>query len=417
MKILWFTNTPCSLSRKYNPNIVSGGWMEALENKLNISKDIELFIAFYDNKSSNHVKFGNTEYYPVLRERHYLREIIKRIFAYSNDDNVELPRLLKVVEEVKPDLIHIHGTEDNFGLLQKYVNQPVVVSIQGIINPLNEKFFAGIPRETAKKYETLISRVLLRTQNKSFAQFKSIAERELEILSVSKNLIGRTDWDFKVTSVLSQNRKYFHIDELLRNEFYSQKWISDCFTSEEIRIITVSSNNIYKGFETIVKAALILSKLKNCKFSWQIVGLTENDSIVKMTLSWLKINLDKVNIKLLGKMTPDKFIPIMQESNIFCQTSHIENSSNSLCEAMYLGMPIVATYAGGTDSMLENNKEGLLVQNGDPFAVAGAIVELKTNANRAIEMAANASTRAVKRHDPEKITTELIDLYKNLLIE
>jgi glycosyltransferase involved in cell wall biosynthesis len=391
--------------------------MEALENKLNISQGIELYIAFYDTKLSDPVKYGNSEYYPVLRERNYLREIIKRIFDYSNDDNEELPRLLKVVEKVNPDIIHIHGTEDNFGLLQNYVSQPVVVSIQGIVNPLNEKFFSGIPREIAKRNETLISRVLLRTQNKSYAQFKSIAKRELDILNTSKNLIGRTNWDRRVTSVLSKNRNYYHIDELLRTEFYSKKWNSDNFSSKEIRIITVSSNNIYKGFETIVKAAQILSNLKDIKFSWQIIGLSKNDSIVKMTLSWLKINLDDVNINLLGKMPPDIFIPLMQESNIFCQTSHIENSSNSLCEAMYLGMPIVASFAGGTDSMLENNKEGILVQNGDPFAVAGAIVELKNNAERAIDMASNARKRAIKRHDPEKITTELIDLYKSLFVK
>lgn len=415
MKILWFTNTPCSLSRKYNPNIVSGGWMEALENKLNTSKDIELYISFYDSKKSDPVKFGNTQYYPVLRKRNYVLEIIKRLFSYGNDDDVELSRLLEVVEKIKPDIIHIHGTEENFGLLQKYVTQPVVVSIQGVVNPLNEKFFSGIPSDIAKKNETLISRLLLRTQSKSFVQFKSIAKRELEILNNSKNVIGRTNWDRRVTLVLAENRKYYHIDELLRSEFYSKKWNSDNFSSMDIRIATVSSNNIYKGFETIVKAAQILSNLKGIEFSWKIIGLSDNDSIVKMTLSWLKINLEDINVKLLGKMSPEKFIPIMQESNIFCQTSHIENSSNSLCEAMYLGMPIVATYAGGTDSMLENNKEGLLVQNGDPFAVAGAIVELKANTKKAFEMAENARSRAIKRHDPEKITIGLIDLYKNLL--
>jgi glycosyltransferase involved in cell wall biosynthesis len=415
MKILWFTNTPCSLSRKYNPNIVSGGWMEALENKLNTSQEVELYISFYDAKKSDPVKYGNSEYYPVLRERNYLLEIIKRLFSYKNDDKVELPRLQEVVEKIKPDIIHIHGTEENFGLLQKYVSQPVVVSIQGIVNPLNEKFFSGIPSEIAKKNETLISRLLLRTQSKSFVQFKSIAKRELEILYASKNVIGRTNWDRRVSSILAENRNYYHIDELLRSEFYSKKWNSDNFSSKEIRIITVSSNNIYKGFETIVKAAQILSNLKDVKFSWQIIGLSENDSIVKMTLSWLKIKVEDVNIKLLGKMNPDKFIPLMQESNIFCQTSHIENSSNSLCEAMYLGMPIVASFAGGTDSMLENNKEGILVQNGDQFAIAGAIVELKMNAEKTIEMAENARKRAIKRHDPEKITNELIDLYKAII--
>jgi glycosyltransferase involved in cell wall biosynthesis len=290
------------------------------------------------------------------------------------------------------------------------------VSIQGIVNPLNEKFFAGLPNEIVKKHESFISKILFRTQNKNFERFKSMAKRELEILEVTKNIIGRTNWDRRVTSVLSQNGNYYHIDELLREEFYGKSWNSENFSSNEIKIITVGSNNIYKGFETIVRSAHILSQLKDINFSWQIIGISENDSIVKITLKWLKITLNDVNIKLLGKMTPNEFIPLMQDSNIFCQTSHIENSSNSLCEAMFLGMPIVASFAGGTDSMLENNKEGILVQSGDPYVVAGAIMELKGNPIKAIEMAKNARIRAGQRHNPQKIVADLRNLYKAILV-
>lgn len=40
--------------------------------------------------------------------------------------------------------------------------------------------------------------------------------------------------------------------------------------------------------------------------------------------------------------------------------SHIENSPNNLCEAMILGMPCIATDAGGTSTLLSNMKDGLL---------------------------------------------------------
>ena len=242
-----------------------------------------------------------------------------------------------------------------------------------------------------------------------------MSKNELNMLSDSKHIIGRTDWDRRVTSILAPNGKYYHNDELLRDTFYENVWNSDCFLSKEFKIITVAGSPLFKGFETIVKTALILQKLKDIKFTWSIVGLSENDPGVKMIVSWLNVNLKDSNIKFYGKMSPEKFIPLMLNSNVYCQVSHIENSPNSLCEAMYIGMPVVATFAGGTESLLENNKEGILVQDGDPYSMAGAILELKNNPEKAKQMAQHARQRAVLRHDPVKIVEELFTIYKEII--
>lgn len=73
----------------------------------------------------------------------------------------------------------------------------------------------------------------------------------------------------------------------------------------------------------------------------------------------------------------------MGNTGIFIHPSHIDNSPNGLCEAMLLGMPIIAIYAGGIPSLLVNRREGLLVQDGDPYAMAGAIIELLKDAGLA----------------------------------
>ena len=414
MKVLWFTNTPCSYSKKLYPGLLSGGWMEALENQLNKIPEIELFIAFYHSAESVPVKFGNTTFYPVLREKSHFLELKKRILNKFHDDNLEIPKLLKVVETINPDVIHIHGTEDNFGLIQKHVKQPVVISIQGIINPYFEKFYSGISKTESAKHEPIRSRITLGTQVKTFHQFELMAKREAEILGMAKHIIGRTSWDKRVTSVMSEG-SYHHGDELLRDEFYKSVWQYSDVQADEFRIVTTTSNSIYKGFETTIKTAIILSRIKNFRFKWEIIGLSEDDSVVKIMVSWLKVNLSEINIVLRGKLPPQKFIPIMLQSNVFCQVSHIENSPNSVCEAMCIGMPVIATFAGGTESMLENNLEGILVQDGDPFSLAGAIYEISKNPAKAISFGENARNRALKRHDENKVATELHSLYKQIL--
>ena len=414
MKVLWFTNTPCSYSKKLNPGLLSGGWMEALENQINNIPGVELYIAFYHSVKTNPTKFGNTTFYPVLREKSYLLEFKKRVLNKFHADDIEIPRLLKVVDTINPDIIHIHGTEDNFGLIQKYVKQPVVISIQGIINPYFEKFYSGISKSDSLKNEPFKSRITLGTQFKTYRQFKLMAKRESEILAMAKHIIGRTSWDKRVTSVMSDGM-YYHGEELLREEFYNNVWRYPDVNTDEFRIVTTTSNSIYKGFESIIKTALILSRIKNFRFKWDIIGLSEDDSVVKIMLAWLKVNLSDINIILRGKLPPQKFIPIMLQSNVFCQVSHIENSPNSVCEAMCIGMPVIASFAGGTESMLENNRDGILVQDGDPFSLAGTLYEISKNPEKAIIFGENARKRALIRHNTARVSTDLHSLYQQII--
>ncbi len=414
MKVLWFTNTACSASAKLNPNSYAGGWLSSLEKQLNKIPGIELNIAFYHNSSLSPFKYENSNYYPVYRKRNIVRELKKRLLNLESNESEEIQKLIDVVNKIEPDIIHIFGSEDNFGLIQSYINQPVVISIQGIINSIVEKLFSGIPKEITKRNEPLKSRLFLKTYDKQLKWFNSMAKRESEILKISKNIIGRTNWDRRVTSILSSKSTYYHVDELLRDEFYLYHWNSKDHSTIEYQIFTLSSNALYKGFETIVKTAQLLQNFTDHKFLWNVVGLSEKDNVVKIVLSWLKINLSNVNIRLWGKLPPDKFISIMLNSDVYCQVSHIENSPNSLCEAMYLGMPIVATHAGGTESMLENNHEGILVQDGDPFSIAGALLEIKKHPTRSIEMAKNARRRASLRHDPQKVVQDLIHSYEEI---
>ena len=108
-------------------------------------------------------------------------------------------------------------------------------------------------------------------------------------------------------------------------------------------------------------------------------------------------------------------VDIMLNSDIYIQVSHIENSPNSVCEAMLLGMPIIASFAGGTSSILSDGKEGILVQDGDPYTLAGMIVWLSQNFDSGKKMGINAKMRALKRHDRQRISEHLFATYKEIL--
>jgi glycosyltransferase involved in cell wall biosynthesis len=414
MRILWFANTPCSASEVLCPGLNNGGWLSSLESSLSELPEIELHIAFYWHKEIPDFKYKGTNYYPIYRKRN--RSKISRLiyrFLQQNSDKADLKNLKHLVHNINPDVIHVHGTEDNFGLIQKYCNIPVIISIQGILSSISAKYYSGIPTYAARIYEGILLKV---TGNSSWITQKILekkAKQEREILIATKYIIGRTDWDKRVTGLLSPNRVYFVGNEILRNNFYLNIWDKKNFENP-IQLVSIMGNSIHKGLETIVKTAQLLSEYKTVNFKWTIIG--DVSTLAKTTKRWLNINYQDLNIVFVGNKTENEIIDIFLKSDIFCQVSHIENSPNSLCEAMLTGMPIIATFAGGTESILENKKEGILVQEGDPFSYAGAIIELKTNINQAIEFAKSAREKALIRHDKKNITRTLVNTYHQVAV-
>ena len=51
-----------------------------------------------------------------------------------------------------------------------------------------------------------------------------MAKIESFYLKNSKNIIGRTDWDRQITRILAPKSNYFVGNEILRDNFYEEKW-------------------------------------------------------------------------------------------------------------------------------------------------------------------------------------------------
>ncbi len=413
MKILWFANTPCGAREKLDPNTYDGGWLSSLESALVEKTNIDVSIAFYWGEKLAPFKYKNTMYYPIFRKRSGSKfgRLVSRL--ENKTKNVfEIDQMLQIVQQVNPDVIHIHGTEDNFGLIQEFICKPTVISIQGLLSPYLEKYFSGISKFDAFLYEGVVAKALFNSASVYYNIMNKRGGQERIILSMSNYILGRTDWDRRITRVLSPKSKYFVGNEMLRTLFYSNNWSKKRVANEPFRIITTMTGGLYKGLESIVKTAQILCENDSIKFEWIVIGQTEADSLAKIVKRWLKVDFKSLNIHLVGLKSEQELVDSLSKADIYCQVSHIENSPNSVCEAMLLGMPIVATYAGGTDSIVENKKEGLLVQDGDPYSIAGAILELFFDYEKSLYLANNARAKAKERHSKDLIVNNLIHTYE-----
>ncbi|MGN6395813.1 MAG: glycosyltransferase family 4 protein [Mucilaginibacter sp.] len=409
MKVLWFSLSPGLADAYLNNNYEGIGWVKSLER--NIQDKVELSVAFYHHADIAPFTYGATHYYPVKQYRRGKLTKIFRRLANGIEPDSDIKEFLKIINDVKPDLIHIHGTEGPFGLIQKYVDIPTVISIQGTITVYRYKFFSKITYTDVLRYSYLKSFLLSRSFLNVYKVFAKVAKREQEIYSYSKNFIGRTAWDRRVTKILAPEAKYYHNDEILRDAFYKNE--CEYRKTHRLIIFTTTWLNIYKGFETVLDCANLLDA-NNLDYEWQIAGLTPNDEVVRIAAKNTKRPISK-NIKFMGMLNQESLAQAMLKAGIYVMASHIENSPNSLCEAQMLGLPCIATNAGGTSSLLEDGKEGILIQDGDPFAMAGAILEMNENYDQAITYGKNARQKARLRHDQEKITDDLLKIYNAVL--
>jgi len=102
------------------------------------------------------------------------------------------------------------------------------------------------------------------------------------------------------------------------------------------------------------------------------------------------------------------------QSNVFVCSSSIENSPNSLGEAMLLGVPCVASDVGGVSNMLTHKKDGFLYQADAPYMLAYYVCEIFSDNELVSNISNNARMKASRTHDKEKNTNDLINIYVDL---
>ena len=103
---------------------------------------------------------------------------------------------------------------------------------------------------------------------------------------------------------------------------------------------------------------------------------------------------------------------IMDLSILISNTKkHLEGISNSLLESMSSGVPVIATAGGGTEELIQNKHNGLLIPPSDPDSLAKAIELLIANRNYRLQLASNAKSDSNNKFSMEKYIHSYLNLY------
>ncbi len=417
MRVLWTVNLiPANLSHCLGiKSEVLGGWVEAMTAQLCEHKNIKLAIACKcEEKHSFFEELEGVQYYSLG-------------YSPSTDINALECRCSEIITEFSPDIIHIEGTEFLHAKaminVAKRAGIPTVVSMQGILNGQYTYQCGNLQIDDmmfSKSATNIFSAWIMHLRKTRW--YKPRMKPEKEIIEKADYILGRTTWDRAHSYSINPKAKYYSCARNLRKPFYEEKWSLQKIQRHSLYV--GNSYNALKGFHFLVMALPQLVK-EYPDIKVYVAGykpFEENDKrsfFKKGYGAYLKKLINDLGvqkyIEFTGPLDAQQVAKTLSKVNAYVLCSCVENSPNTLGEAMLVGTPCIAAYVGGVSDMAQDGKEALFYRNDDPKLLAWNVKRIFDNDALAASLSENAQKRAAETHDLKRNTQLLLDAYNDIL--
>lgn len=408
MRILWTVNTfEQKIAEKMGMKSSHAiSWVVAMSDYLSKCKDLSLAIAA-----------------PCKIEELRKKEIDGIVYYAVPSDEKSWKT---VMEDFSPDIIHEYGTEKDHNLMVCNVagKIPVLVSLQGILSEYSRHYYAGIDMSTILRYSPLRDWIRPSGFITGRRDFEKRSKNEKDLLKRVSYVEGRSTWDRVAALKINSKVKYYFCPRMLRRPFNEAKaW--DVHEIEKHTILISQGNYPIKGVHF---AFMAVAALKETYPDIKLV-IAGNDMFSKIN-GWHRMlrtgyvrylydlakNLNILeNIHFTGSKDAEGMVQLVQKAHVAVVPSSIENAPNSLAEAMMIGTPCIASYVGGNMDMLKHNEEGFLYCYNEPYMLAEYIRRIFESDELAEKFSNNARNTAKKRHDPEYLVKNLVEIYTKVM--
>ena len=417
MKILWTVNLiPEAPAVKLGiKSEVLGGWVEAMAEQLRKVEGIELAIAC---KCSSDISFkeaiDGVTYYSL---------------GYADGAAVEAikERCAEIVTDFSPDIVQIEGTEFLHAKAMidycKEISAPVIVSLQGILNGQYGYQCGQLQIDDmmlSKSLTEIMAAWLLHLRKVLW--YKPRMKPEREIIEKADYILGRTTWDRAHSYAINPNAKYYSCNRVLRTPFYESDWKIDAIERHSIYV----GNGYYalKGVHFVIMALpQLIREYPDVKLyiaGYKPFSDEDKRSFIKKGYgAYLRkliydLGVEK-HVVFTGPLKAHEVAEKLSSVHAYVLCSAIENSPNTLGEAMMIGTPCVSSYVGGASDMAEDKKDALFYRNDDPKLLAWNLKQIFDNDELALSLSENARLRARITHNAKNNAEDLLFAYRDIL--
>ena len=314
---------------------------------------------------------------------HYLPG--QRKFGNLTNHFLDRKRLVAAINELKPDIVHSHGT-DRYVAAGQCVPFPDIATVHGI------------------RYRE----VILFGGLKGWIRKVSVIRMEKQVLSRAKHIFVIADYVSQAIAPYSTGKQYPIANPVAAKYFGLET------TDEKNTILSVAAIQPRKGIIHLVEAlGLVRKEFPNARL--KLIGkvLTPEyaqevkNKIVELGLS------DAV--EMVGFVTDEELEHAFTSCSVFTLCSIEESSPVSIAEAMTLGKPVVATAVGGVPDLVSSGKTGFLVDFGDVNKIAASLTRVLKDPGLRAQMGAAARTRAQKDFHPSSAAEKTVEVYKQVI--
>jgi len=410
MKILWLSNK--NLNEQDNGS--TGTWLNAMAHGLVDSGKIIL-----GNISTGSVREITRQDCGLVAQ--WLVPSASKLNKQGLPESKVVADIVKTIMDFSPDLVHIWGTENYWGIL----------SANKIIPCISLLEMQGIKRAIAKVYNGGLSFVdqisciglkELARQNFIFnvqKQFKKWGEREKTIILGHQFITTQSPWMESQVKALNQKSKIFHTDRILRKEFYtSEPWN---YSGRPVIFCTAAYSSPFKGLHVAIRATAIL-KLYYPNIQLRIAGAHQRTGMRRDGyIAWICKEIERAglesNIIWLGALSAVQLVEHLSKCSAIVLPTYIESYCLALAESMILGVPAVVSYTGGTSWLATNEVSALFFPPGDEEMCAFQLKRIIEDKQLSFNLSQNARTIAIQRHDPKTLVMKQLETYHQVIAE
>lgn len=277
--------------------------------------------------------------------------------------------LYSLIKDENPDIIHLHSSKA--GAIGRLSSKLLGYNNTNVFyNPHGYAFLQENSSKVKRKFYYIVEKILAKING--------------TIIAVSK---GEYEESLKLSN------KSIRIDNAIDNE-------------ELDKIITKST---YKD-KPIIGTIGRISYQKNPKVFNEIASKFKDYSFIWIGDGDLRNELTSNNIKVTGWMDRYEAIKIMNDLDIYLQTSLWEGLPIALLEAMYMGKPAIVNNVIGNKDVILNNENGYisnLIMDYEKYI--NTLIGNKDEYNR---ISRNAQNYIINNHLVKDMINKYVEVYK-----